>query len=318
MLDTNSTEWIDHVQLTRELHTPGERNAFYRRARQGEFVLLCRGAYVEAALWSGLDADAQHRARVKAVAALEPADVVFSHSSAAALWRLPRMGRWPAKVHALDAVAAGGRSSARLVRHVVGIPTERERIDGLAVSSLARTIVDLSRTEPFPVAVVAADAALRRNEHPHPEVPLTTLTKELLLEELAEAPSRHGTARGRRALEFADGAADRPGESLSRVSMFTAGITMPELQVPLYGASGRRYVVDFFWRMFNMIGEFDGKAKYRDPTFLRGRTPEQALLDEKDREDDLRAAGHGMSRWGWSTAVSVRRLKDHLARAGVH
>jgi hypothetical protein len=317
MLDTDSIEWLDHVQLTRELRTPGERNAFYKRVRQGEFVLLCRGAYVQAALWSGLDADARHRALVKAVAALEPADVVFSHSSAAALWRLPRFGRWPAEVHALNAVAAGGRSSARLVRHVVGVPTEQERIEGLAVSSLARTVVDLSRTEKFPVAVVAADAALRRNEHPHPEVPLTALTNELLLQELAEVPTRHGTARARRVLVFADGAADRPGESLSRVGMFTAGITMPELQVPLFGASGRRYIVDFFWRMFNTIGEFDGKAKYREAAFLRGRTPEQALLDEKDREDDLRAAGHGMSRWGWSTAVSARRLRDHLARAGV-
>jgi hypothetical protein len=318
MLDTDTTEWQDYVQLTRALHTPGDRNAFYKRVRGGEFVVLCRGAYIQTAIWSGMDADAQHRARVKAVAALEPADVVFSHSSAAALWRLPRIGRWPATVHALDHVATGGRSSARLVRHVVGIPTERERIDGLAVSSLARTIVDLSRTEPFPSAVVAADAALRRTEHPHPAVPLTTLTRALLLEELFEVPTRHGTARARRVIEFADGAADRPGESLSRVSMSIAGVTMPELQVGLYGASGRRYVVDFFWRAFNTIGEFDGKAKYRDPAFLRGRTPEQALLDEKDREDDLRAAGHGMSRWGWSTAISARRLRDHLARAGVH
>ena len=66
-----------------------------------------------------------------------------------------------------------------------------------------------------------------------------------------------------------------------------------------------------------MIGEFDGDAKYTDPEFLRGRTPEQALLDEKLREDDLRAAGHGMCRWRWATAMSVHSLQAHLRAAGI-
>lgn len=310
-------EWLDLIEFARDLRTPGERNAFYKRVSGGELMPLCRGAYVPSMVWSSLGADARHRALVKAVAALERENVVFSHTSAAALWRLPRIGPWPARIHAVGAVAKGGRSSGRLVRHVVGVPTDCEQIDGVTVTTLARTVVDLARTEPFPTAVAAADAALRRSEHPHPEVPATALTRDYLLELLAGVPIRHGTARARRALEFADGAADRPGESLSRTSMSIAGVTMPELQVVLYGLSGRRYVVDFFWRDANVIGEFDGKAKYRNPEFLRGRTPEQALLDEKFREDDLRAAGHGMTRWGWSTALSPRKLKAHLADAGV-
>jgi hypothetical protein len=88
-------------------------------------------------------------------------------------------------------------------------------------------------------------------------------------------------------------------------------------KVALAGASGRIYIVDFWWPQFNMIGEFDGDAKYTDPEFLRGRTPEQALLDEKLREDDLRAAGHGMCRWRWSTAMSVHSLHAHLRAAGI-
>lgn len=312
-----TAEWLDVIEFSRDLRTPGERNSFYNRVSGGELVPLCRGAYVPSTMWSSLDADARHRALVKAVAALEREGVVFSHTSAAALWRLPRIGPWPTQVHAVDAVAKGGRSSRRLLRHVVGVPTVCDEIDGVTVTSLARTVVDLARTEPFPTAVAAADAALRRSEHPNPEVPATSLTRDGLLKLLADVPMRHGSARARRALEFADGAADRPGESLSRTSMSIAGVTMPELQVVLYGRSGRRYVVDFFWRDANVIGEFDGKAKYRDPEFLRGCTPEQALLDEKDREDDLRAAGHGMTRWGWSTALSPRKLKVHLADAGV-
>ena len=148
-------------------------------------------------------------------------------------------------------------------------------------------------------------------------VPNTSLGRVDLYSELAGVPLRQGTAKIREVIEFADGAADRPGESLSRVSMVRAGITMPLLQAPLRGASGKQYFVDFWWPTFNVIGEFDGRDKYRLPEFLRGRTPEQALHDEKLREDDLRAAGHGMSRWLWEVAVSPRKLAAHLAIAGV-
>jgi len=99
--------------------------------------------------------------------------------------------------------------------------------------------------------------------------------------------------------------------------MRSAGIPTPELQVELYGASGKRYFADFYWRDLRLIGEFDGVAKYKDPKFLRGRTPEQALLDEKTREDDLRAAQHGFSRWGWDVALSPARLAAQLRKAGV-
>ena len=100
--------------------------------------------------------------------------------------------------------------------------------------------------------------------------------------------------------------------------MFSAGISMPQLQVELFGASGKRYFADFYWPELRLIGEFDGVAKYKDPEFLRGRTPEQALLDEKAREDDLRAARHGFSRWGWGVATSPSRLSTQLRAAGAY
>ena len=76
-------------------------------------------------------------------------------------------------------------------------------------------------------------------------------------------------------------------------------------------------MVDFWWSEFTMIGEFDGNAKYTDPAFLRGRAPEQALIDDKCREDDLRSAGQGMTRWHWLIANSRNRLRAHLRAAGI-
>ena len=118
-------------------------------------------------------------------------------------------------------------------------------------------------------------------------------------------------------IDFADPRADRPGESLSRVSILRTGLTGPDLQVHLRGASGRSYTVDFYWPEFDVIGEFDGRVKYTDPEFLRGGTAEQAVYDEKLREDDLRAVPHAFTRWKWSTALSPAALGALLRRAGV-
>lgn len=232
-------------------------------------------------------------------------DLVFSHHTAAALWRLPILGQWPERVHIAGPKGGAARRSATLARHALGIEIASEPIDGLLLTPLATTVAHIAATESFAAGVVVADAALR-------------LDGSLDLAAAASQVARNrGGARALAVAEFADSRADRPGESISRASIRAAGLAAPELQVELHGASGSRYVVDFYWRELRLIGEFDGAAKYNDPQFLRGRTPEQALLDEKAREDDLRATDHGFSRWGWSVALSPARLGTQLRRAGV-
>ena len=296
---------------------PTTRSSLYARCRQGTLVKLHRGAYVESHLWQDLDEDARHRARSLAVALHLGDETVFSHLSAAALWRLPRVGRWPERPHIAGPRGGGGSESTVFVRHAFGVPDRVETIDGLNVTTLATTVVDVASTTGFAHAVVVADAALRRNLHPIPGVPQTQLSRADLLDELSRISLRHGARRAGSVIDFADGRADRPGESMSRVNMDLAGITQPELQVPMLGASGKAYDVDFWWPQFNVIGEFDGKYKYTDPRYMSGRTAEQVLYDEKLREDDLRAAQHGFTRWPWATAVSPTLLRAHLARAGV-
>jgi hypothetical protein len=279
---------------------------------------LYPGVYVRSDAWRGLDSASQHRLRVKAAAAKLGADTVFSHRSAAAMWNLPRVGEpWPDQVHVLAASADGGRSNAMVARHTVGVPEVVQDIDGVLVTSLARTIVDLAATVPFTQAVVFADAALHRTLHPVRGVPRTSLLLDDLIAAQVSLPMRHGAARARKVINFASPAADGPGESLSRVSMLVSGIPAPVLQQPLQGASGKLWTVDFFWPAFNLIGEFDGEVKYTDPVLLRGRSPSHVLFEEKRREDDLRAAGYRMSRWTWATAVSPNLLRTHLQLAGV-
>ena len=309
-------EWREHFTVVRELTVRAERSAFYRSVSRGEFIAVTRGVYLKAELWRAMDRHARYRTVVKATA-VSYGDATFSHHSAAALWRLPWVGSWPQRVHVVVPPSSGGRSTSGVLRHTTGDSVTPEYIDGLAVTHLARTVVDVASVATFGQSVVVADAALRRTAHPLPGMPSTFLAREDLLRELDRISITHGAVKARAAVEFSNGLADRPGESMSRVSMFRAGLPAPELQVELVGESGRIWIVDFWWPEFNLIGEFDGRWKYTDPEFLRGRTPEQVLSDEKDREDDLRAANHGFTRWDWPVALSPARMRDKLRGAGL-
>lgn len=309
-------QWREHFTVVRELLGGAERSAFYRRVMRGEFVAVTRGVYVKADVWRELDRHARYRTVIKA-AAIHLPDTTFSHHSAAALWRLPWVGSWPTRVHVVAPPKSGGCSTSSVLRHTTGVPERVEVIEGLYLTELARTVVDVASVASLEQSVAVADAALRRTAHPLVEVPRTFVTHEDLLNELDRIPPTHGAAKARLAIDFSNGLADRPGESVSRVSMFRAGLPAPELQVALVGASGRVWIVDFWWPHSNLIGEFDGKWKYTDPEYMRGRTPQQVLVDEKNREDDLRAAGHRFARWGWSVAVSPPRLRDTLHAAGL-
>ena len=296
-----------HTHLASHATRVGECDQLYQRSRRGDVTRVFRGCFVDTTYWLSLDAADRHRALAHLAALRFDDDLVFSHRTAAALYRLPVLGPWPARVHVAGHPGAASDRSAALARHALGVSNASVRIDGLQVTPLAVTVAQLAAVERFAAGVVVADAALRRPG-------LSTAD----LQAAARAiPRYHGRSRAISVAEFADGRADRPGESISRCSMLAAGLTLPELQVELVGASGGRYFADFYWREFGLIGEFDGAAKYKDPEFLRGRTPEQALLDEKYREDDLRAAKHGFSRWGWKVALSPPLLGAQLRSAGV-
>jgi hypothetical protein len=317
MLNPQTLTWRDEMTLTREITVAGERSEFYRLVHRGDFVPLRRGVYMKTSRWTQLSEDERYLARVRAAVAFASEQLVISHVSAATVWRLPWFGGYPSFVHAVGEWANGGRKTTAVKMHALGFPDDFIHIDGVPVTSLARTVVDVARTSSFVQGVVVADAALRRKAHPRPDLPRTTMSADDLFAELSLVPLTHGTAKALRVIEFADGRADRPGETISRVNMHLARLTTPILQAPLRGASGKVYPVDFWWPEFNLIGEFDGKMKYTEEQYLQGRTPQQALYDEKRREDDLRSADHKFTRWPWETAISMQLLRAHLLRAGL-
>lgn len=264
-----------------------------------------RGVWVPRSTWQQLDPGQRHAALVHATALVcDPApDRVFALESAAAVWGLPRVESWPGSVRVL-ATAGRPRGSAG-VRHLVGAEVEPVARNGLLVTPVARTVADLAWKESLATAVAAADHALRHG-----------LCTRSDLRAAADAVPRR--VRGRPAatlvVELADPDSMSVGESLSRVQMFLLGIRRPRLQVAHEDDQGLIGLVDFDWD--GVVGEFDGKLKYRVPP---GAGPEEAaeiVWREKKREDRLRVRSR-VARWTWDVALDAARLAGVLAAQGV-
>lgn len=296
----------------------GERAATYRALQSGSMIRLHPGVHVKAAALQALRDDDRYLLRVMSAASRLHRVDVLSHWSAAALWDLPSVDSWPTVVHSTVPASSTLTSTRSLRRHRARRGTGPAcELFGLPVTSLARTVVDIAATSPFPAAVAAADAALHSVARgAHAEQTLAAFHAELNgeLDELGTGP---GSARARRVVDFADERADRPGESLSRVTMHLVGAPPPELQYRVVGVSGRTWHTDFGWPAWGAVAEFDGRAKYAEPRYLRGRTPAEAVYDEKRREDDIRPQVRTFGRWDWRTARSRPLMQSAIERLGL-
>ena len=189
-------------------------------------------------------------------------------------------------------------------------------VDGVVVTSMARTVVDIARTVPFEQAVVVSDAALARGLVDGPA----------LAEALLRTIGWRGAPAARRAVAFADPGAESVGESRSRVAIMRAGLPRPVLQWEVPDRSGHLIGrTDFGWPDLGAVGEFDGEVKYG--RLLRpGQSPGDVVFAEKVREDRIRATELGMARWVWHelgpafapVAARIRaQFRAHAHRAGL-
>lgn len=295
----------------------GIRVREYRRAARGELHRLVPGRYVESGVWAALGQDAQHRLLVMAAAERLPADEVISHWSAAALWGLPLIGTWPDRVHATVGPEQRRQSTTAVRRHQRELVDQPRQLEGLRFTSLAETVIDVARVGTFAQAVAIGDAALWRERHPRDAAGAPGVTASELERVWSASHQRQGLARARRMLGFIDGRANRPGESLARVTMAELGVPAPVLQHPIVLPNGRRYDLDFYFPEFDVGLEFDGRAKYLDPAFRGGRTAEEVVYDEKVREDHVRSVLRGFGRCDWRVAGSTALLGALLRRIGV-
>ncbi|MCG7285130.1 type IV toxin-antitoxin system AbiEi family antitoxin domain-containing protein [Cellulomonas sp. ACRRI] len=297
--------------LARDAARAGVDDGALRRAvRAGLLVRPRTGVYVRADQWGGAGPEARHLLVVQAVAR-QLDHPVFSHESAAVLWGLPPVGTADA-VHVLGPVTSTGAhrgtgTRAGLVRHAAraGVPiTSRS---GLRVTAAAETLVSLARARDLVRAVPVVDHALRAG----------LATREDLWAALADHAGGPGARRAALAVSLGDGASESVGESVSRVRIHLDGLEPPALQVRLAHRGDVVARVDFWWEAARVVGEFDGRKKYRVDGVPDGRAVEDRVWAEKQREDRLRDLGVRVVRWTWSDVRAPGVLARRLVAAGI-
>lgn len=283
--------------------------------RSGLFRRIRPGVYAETADTTGLSLEGWIVVRARALALVSAEPPLFSHLTAAALHGWPTIAADSERVHViLDERRRGAVASA--VRHRGEVPADDivER-HGLRCTSIPRTMADVARTCAFDTAVCVLDAALRGVAHTRVAPYDAERAEEMRARALTIAlRSAHGRSRAYRALAFADGKAQLPGESISRIRLAQLGFEPPRLQVPVAGPSGTNYYVDFGLDDVQAWGEFDGTGKYLDDALRSGRTTDEVVLREKQREDWIRGVTRRpVVRWGWSHLRTADTLGRRLA-----
>ena len=268
---------------------------YSRRAREhaertGQLYRVRHGIYALASeLPTGPDkAEAMLEMSSRAAAKSVGTGTALSHTSALVLHGLP--------VHEMDTrrvtttrhrPGSGSRRGRSTICHNLDLAGAVTEVDGIPVTSPARTIVDVARTSPFTGAVCAADEALRRE----------LCGPADLAVELEAAAGRVGIARARAVVAFADAGAQSVLESASRVMISRAGLPMPELQREFILSDGTSAFVDMYWEEWGLVGEADGTGKYGiddDEVDVRKK-----LRDEKRRQNDIESLGNIVRRWQW-------------------
>ncbi|EOM76714.1 hypothetical protein DW322_07095 [Rhodococcus rhodnii] len=280
-------------------------NDMRRRRRTHDVHRIACGVYTPLDP-DGLDPLRRHRLAVDAMLPRLSPDAVVSHQSAAVVHGLTLWRTDLSRVHVTRERDGGGRRRAGLRVHPGDLRGRTTRVDGIVVTTLERTVVDLARELPFEQALVAADAALSTAGARRAELERACL----------EVTGCYGAPAARRVTEYASEGSESVGESRSRVVFAKFGVPLPIQQAELVTAEGR-VRVDFLWRGHGVVGEFDGKVKYG--RFVRpGEDAGDAVFREKRREDAIRDLGLRVVRWTWddldAPADLVARIMRTLGR----
>lgn len=143
-------------------------------------------------------------------------------------------------------------------------------IDGLPVTSAARTAFDLARRLPITEAVQRVDALMNA----------TRLTVPAIESIVEGHPGARGLAALRRVLPLVDGGAESPYETLTRLVLVRAGLPAPVTQVPV--TDGHGFVVayvDMGWPELRVAVEYDGAQHWTDARQRRRDIERLAALE---------------------------------------
>jgi very-short-patch-repair endonuclease len=229
-----------------------------------------------------------------AVLACGPGAVV-SHRTAAGLWGVLQDAR-----SVIDVLAAANRRSRKgIAFHRVRRlhPDDRTEVDGIPVTSLARTLLDVAQVVPRRKLVYALEQAER----------LRILDLREINACMARSHGHRGIKRLRRAIEEIEPEAQHAHEGMER--LFIAFCRRQELQMPVMNVVVEGLTVDALWAQQKLIVELDSWSHHRS---------KRAFEEDRRRDAPLKRAGYEVLRvtYSWLTeepddlAETIRRLSE--------
>jgi very-short-patch-repair endonuclease len=234
-----------------------------------------------------------------------PPDAVFSHRSALVVHGLPIPFIEAGEVFA-ESVSprCGVRLMNMLVRRRSFDGAATEIVDGIPVTTVLQTMMDIARDTPLAFSVAVFDYAVRHS--------VVTVDE---IRSYAEAhPVRTGTQKILRALDNVDDRRESIAESICAMRFVEHSICGFEPQVNISDERGRFLArTDFANEHAKVIAEVDGAGKYH----LDGADPQKAFEDERRREYAIRNRGWMVFRIRWNDLFAAEvflRIREAVRR----
>ena len=243
-----------------------------------------------------------------AAASFRTREVVVSHLTAAQVWGFARpLTGWSPPTFTATGGATRYQADRRLQvaalpdRHVV--PAAK-----VLVTTPARTLADCLRVLQPRDGLAMLDAALHAKR----------ITRSELAEVVEYQAGWRGVPTAREVLCLADGRRESAFESWSAWSFDRLKVPTPRWQVGVLDADGRFLGRVDGWWVEGVVGEADGRSKYRLRAAERGAVDAeglaQVLHQERERELALRASGADVQRWSPSDVLNPRKAEALAGR----
>lgn len=291
---------------------------------EAELTRVRGGAYALTEDWGALFSEGRLRTRAVVVDARCGVEhTAFCRMTAAACHELPVFRTRSDRVDMIVASAHSRHNSIDVVRHHEPLPeADVAVVDGLRVTSLERTVYDVIRTATMEAAIVIYDAALRRvawDDHTRTyDHAKAEAFRALIDARIAGASGARGIRQARFISAIADGRAQLPGESVTRLWMLLLGVPAPELQYRIDFSDGTFSLLDFAWPERGRWMEFDGVFKVTDPDLMAGRTVEEVLADQTTREEKVKClTGWHCDRHGFDRMPTIDAFAKYLRSIGL-
>ena len=209
---------------------------------------------------------------------------VLSHQSAAVYWQLPANVDRRAHVTVPDRRYRQWPPSIRLHRVPLSA-AECTTIDGLPLTNRMRTVIDLLRTSPYPLARDLLDRALQQR----------WATERDVRRSISRQLGRTGNAQLRRLLAELEPAAQAESERRLHRLLRGAGVEGWRAQYPVC-IGGRTYYLDAALPQHRLAIEVDGRRFHDDSA--------DRFESDRDRQNALIGAGWRVLRFTWAMLVN--------------